>query len=77
MTQDDVLLIDSREHRTQTQNRQAARDRLVALIRQALVKPPVRRATKPKEASREKRLTGKKRRATVKVLRGRARGEYD
>ena len=74
MAPDEVLCIDSREHRTQTQNREAARARLVALIRQALVKPRVRRATKPKAAAREKRLTGKKRRATIKELRGRTRG---
>ena len=77
VTDDEVLLIDSREHRTQTQNREAARERLVALIRQALVKPRVRRATRPKAAAREKRLTGKKRRATVKALRGRTRGGDD
>jgi len=71
--QDEVLLIDSREHRTQAQNRLAARERLVALIRQALVKPRVRRPTRPKPAAREKRLTGKKRRGTVKELRGRTR----
>ena len=73
ITQDGMLLIDSRAHRTQLQNREAARERLVKLIRQALVKPRVRRATKPKAAAREKRLTGKKRRATVKELRGRTR----
>jgi ribosome-associated protein len=71
MTQDGILLIDSREHRTQAQNRQAARERLVALIRQALVRPRIRRPTKPKAAAREKRLTGKKLRGTIKVLRGR------
>ena len=73
ITQDGMLLIDSRAHRTQLQNREAARERLVKLIRQARVKPRVRRATKPKAAAREKRLTGKKRRATVKELRGRTR----
>jgi ribosome-associated protein len=71
MTNDGVLLIDSREHRTQAQNRLAARERLVALIRQALVKPRTRRPTKPKAAAREERLTGKKRRGTIKELRGR------
>src|SRR5204862_6827363 len=34
-TADGVLLIDSREHRTQTQNREAARARLVALVQLA------------------------------------------
>lgn len=77
MTHDEILLIDSREHRTQAQNRLAARERLVALIRQALVKPRVRRPTRPKAAAREKRLTGKKKRATVKALRGRTRGGED
>ncbi len=72
VTDDEVLLIDSREHRTQTQNREAARERLVALIRRALVKPRVRRATRPKAAAREKRLTGKKKRGTIKALRGRS-----
>ena len=71
MTQEGILLIDSREHRTQAQNRLAARERLIALIRQALVRPRVRRPTKPKAAAREKRLTGKKLRGTIKVLRGR------
>ncbi len=77
ITQDEVLLIDSRAHRTQLQNREAARERLVALIRQALVRPRVRRATKPKAAAKEKRLTGKKKRGKVKALRGRARGHED
>jgi ribosome-associated protein len=76
VTDDEVLLIDSREHRTQTQNREAARERLVALIRQALVKPRVRRATRPKAAAQEKRLTGKKKRGTIKALRGR-RARHD
>ena len=75
--QDEVLLIDSRAHRTQLQNREAARERLVALIRQALVRPRVRKKTKPKAAAKEKRLTGKKKRGTVKALRGRARGGED
>src|SRR5512139_1750092 len=35
MTSDDVLLIDSREHRTQAQNREAARERLIDLLRRA------------------------------------------
>lgn len=73
MTSDGVLLIDSREHRTQLQNREAARARLVSLIRQALVKPRQRRPTKPKAAARERRLSVKKRRGNVKALRGRRR----
>ena len=77
LTQDGVLLIDSREYRTQAQNRVAARERLAALIRQALVRPRVRRATKPKAAAREKRITGKKHRGTLKALRGRTQRSDD
>jgi ribosome-associated protein len=72
MTSDGVLLIDSREHRTQAQNREAARARLLNLLQQAARRPKTRRATKPKKAAKEKRLEGKKRRGEVKSLRGRA-----
>ena len=71
MTADDVLLIDSREHRTQAANREAARARLVALIQQAAVRPKTRRRTKPGRAAKEKRLTEKKIRARVKGSRSR------
>ncbi|MEQ1760104.1 MAG: alternative ribosome rescue aminoacyl-tRNA hydrolase ArfB [Vicinamibacterales bacterium] len=77
MTQDGMLLIDSREYRTQAQNRVAARERLVALVRQALVKPRARRATRPRAGARERRLAGKKIRGTVKELRGRTRERDD
>ena len=73
MTGEGVLLIDSREHRTQAQNRDAARARLVALLQHAAVRPKRRRATKPKKAAKEKRLDTKKRRGEVKTLRGRSR----
>ena len=66
MTADGVLLIDSREHRTQTQNREAARARLVALLRQASRRPKTRRPTRPSSASRERRLTQKQRRSAIK-----------
>jgi ribosome-associated protein len=69
VTADGVLLIDSREHRTQARNREAARERLVALIAQAAKKPRRRKATRPKPAAREKRLESKKLRGRVKVLR--------
>jgi ribosome-associated protein len=69
---DGRLLIDSRAFRTQLQNREAARERLVALVRQAARRPKPRRPTKPKAAAREKRIESKKRRGAVKALRGRA-----
>ena len=75
LTGEGDLLIDSREHRTQGQNREAARARLVALIRQAAKRPKRRKPTRPGAGSREKRLAQKKRRGAVKQLRGRASEE--
>jgi ribosome-associated protein len=72
MTSNGVLLIDSRTHRTQAKNRVAARERLIALIEKAMVRPRPRRPTTPRKGAREKRLTSKKLRGTVKNLRGRA-----
>ena len=69
LTDEGVVVIDSRVHRTQAQNREAARERLVELIRRALVTPKARRKTKPTKAAREKRLDTKKRRGDVKSLR--------
>jgi ribosome-associated protein len=69
VTADGVLLIDSREHRTQARNREAARERLVELIAQAAKTPRRRKATRPGRAAREKRLEAKKLRAKVKALR--------
>src|SRR6266446_2396591 len=71
MTGDGVLLIDSREHRTQLQNREAARRRLVALLEQAAKRPRKRRPTKPRAGAREQRLASKKLRSAVKRNRGR------
>jgi ribosome-associated protein len=68
---DGVLTIDSREHRTQTMNREAARARLVAMIQRAAVRPRTRRPTKPTRAAREKRLVEKKQRAGIKTARQR------
>jgi ribosome-associated protein len=77
MTTDGVLVLDSREHRTQGQNREAARARLVAMIQQATVRPRTRRPTKPSKGGKERRLTAKKLRAHVKGLRGGSRGDDD
>jgi ribosome-associated protein len=69
LTDEGMLVIDSREHRTQAQNREAARARLIALVEQAWKRPKKRTATKPKAGAREKRLTTKKIRSDVKRAR--------
>jgi ribosome-associated protein len=75
ITDDDVLVIDARAHRTQLQNREEARERLADLIRRALVRPKKRRKTRPTRAARERRLESKKRRAETKRGRGRRPGD--
>ena len=77
MTTAGVLLLDSREHRTQAQNREAARARLAMLIQQATVRPKTRTPTRPGRAAKERRLAAKKLRAGVKGGRGRAQGDDD
>ncbi len=77
LSADGVLLIDSREHRTQAQNRAAARARLAALLQQAALRPKKRRKTKPSKAARERRLTSKVQRSRVKSHRGRIRPDQD
>jgi ribosome-associated protein len=68
-TTDGALLIDSREYRTQSQNRDAARQRLIDLIAQAAKQPRKRKRTTPKRGARERRLESKKMRGTLKALR--------
>jgi ribosome-associated protein len=71
MSTDGVLLIDSREHRTQARNREAARARLIVLLQQAATRPKPRKKTKPTKAARDRRLVAKVQRARVKAQRGR------
>ena len=75
ITTEGVLVIDAREHRTQAQNRDAARERLVALVEKAARRPRRRRPTRPGKAAKERRLTSKKKRSDVKATRGRHREE--
>jgi ribosome-associated protein len=70
-TLDDVVVIDSREHRTQLMNREAARARLAALVAEASKRPRKRKPTRPGRAAKENRLASKKRRSATKASRAR------
>jgi ribosome-associated protein len=70
-TQEGVIIIDARTHRSQERNRADARERLAALIREALHVPRKRRPTKPSKGAKERRLQSKKQRGTIKQARGR------
>ena len=67
------LLIVARESRSQEQNRRIAEEKLLDLVRRALVAPRKRHATKPTRASKERRLDAKARTQKNKRLRGRIR----
>jgi ribosome-associated protein len=69
ITKDGVLVIDARRFRTQEQNRKDAVERLVALVRKAAAKPPVRRKTRPSLSSKQRRLNEKRRRGQIKGMR--------
>lgn len=70
-----VLTIAASEHRAQLANREAARERLAALLREALAPPPPpRRPTKMSKGAKQRRLQAKKHRSAIKQLR---RGSHD
>ena len=69
LTSGGFLIIESRQYRSQEQNRQAALERLVRLIRQANQTPKARRKTKPTRASILRRLATKRKRSEIKRMR--------
>lgn len=66
LTKEGVIVIIAQAQRDQTRNRADARERLVALIRRAAVRPKPRRATKVPKAQKRVRLEGKRRRSDIK-----------
>jgi ribosome-associated protein len=69
MTEEGILIIEAHEYRSQEQNRQAAIERLVTLIKEAAKEPSVRQKTKPPLRSKERRLENKRHRSEIKRLR--------
>lgn len=67
-----VLTVVAAERRSQRQNRTIARERLAALLRDAIAPPaPPRRASRPSRGAIERRLAAKRRRGEVKRQRSR------
>ncbi|MCV2874664.1 alternative ribosome rescue aminoacyl-tRNA hydrolase ArfB [Rhodobacteraceae bacterium XHP0102] len=73
-TKDGAVVIFVQDTRSQTRNRDIARERLAEMIRAALVTPKPRRPTKPTKGSVERRIKAKKLRAEVKAGRGKVEG---
>lgn len=69
LSSDGVLTIEAHRFRTQSRNRDDAREKLFDLIRQACVAPKVRKATKPSAAARRRRVEDKRARADIKRAR--------
>jgi len=66
---DGVLTVTASEHRSQLRNRDAARERLTALVTEAIRPVRERRPTKPTKGSQRRRIEAKKRRGETKRLR--------
>jgi ribosome-associated protein len=66
MTVEGEIVIHADEHRSQHMNRESARARLAAMVREALKIPPRRIPTRPTGGAKRRRLAGKKRRSEVK-----------
>ncbi len=69
LTLEGVIVIHAHEHRTQEQNREAARERLAALLTKASQRPKRRKPTKPSAIAKEKRLVSKHHRSEIKRAR--------
>src|SRR6185295_1583956 len=76
MTKDGVIVIQAQRFRTQERNRADAIERLVELLREAMIRPTPRRPTRPTLGSKQRRLEGKKKRGDIKARRG-SRGFED
>ncbi len=68
-TSDGVLVIQARRFRTQEANKKDAFGRLEELVRKALVRPVVRRPTRPSRRAKQRRLETKKKRSELKKTR--------
>ena len=69
LTLDGVIIVFAQRFRTQERNREDARERLFEMIREASVRPEIRRPTRPTLASKKRRIDTKIRRSTIKSLR--------
>lgn len=69
------VVIAAQQYRTQERNREDAFERFAEMVRQALIAPIPRRATKPSRNAKRKRVDSKTKRGAVKQLRGKVKDE--
>ena len=69
VTEDGILILEAKRHRTQEQNRQDATRRLISLIQEALKEPEVRKATRRTVTAKASRGGGPKKGSEFKRTR--------
>lgn len=72
----DVILTSDR-YRDQPRNLEDCIGKLAAMLAEIAVAPTRRKATKPGRAAKQRRITEKKTRGSVKSMRGKVRGDHD
>ncbi|HEX6884247.1 MAG TPA: alternative ribosome rescue aminoacyl-tRNA hydrolase ArfB [Planctomycetota bacterium] len=75
LTREGQLVLHSSKHREQSRNAEAARERMLEILREALLPRPVRVETRPRRAAKERRLKTKRTRSAVKRTRRRPADE--
>ncbi len=70
ITGDGIVIIKAQNHRSQEKNRTEALARLAELVNLASHRPRKRIPTRPGRAAKQKRMDAKKRRGSLKKLRG-------
>ena len=76
-TSEGAVVVRVEDTRSQARNREIAQNRLVDMVRKALVTPKRRVPTKPTLGSKRRRVAAKKAPGEVKALRGRVPRDLD
>ena len=71
INKDGYLLIKSSETRSQLENKEIAKEKILELVNKSIIKPKKRKPTKPSKAAKEKRLDSKKKDSVKKQMRKR------
>ena len=71
INKDGYLLVKSSETRSQLENKEIAREKILELVNKSIIKPKKRKPTKPSKAAKEKRLDSKKKESVKKQMRRR------
>lgn len=75
MTSDGIVILQASDERSQHRNRVIIQERLLALIRAAIIPPKPRRKTRPTKGSVTRRLAGKSYKSSLKKTRGRPQND--